>query len=238
MNVTDRSADTQFEDKTIERVEVVGEDKAYAAVTADGWTLSVALNGNPAPKVGDVALYYGRGIGYPVRGFVVGETVYYYETEEQHEARFRRERQEEAERRIAAFDAGRAAYYAEVNALPAPFRRRIERFLRVRAGWGPEFGGYELFVCKEAVKIAALGTVDAVAVYHAAPCDEQKTLVHAVAYDEHSNNTFGAACLLARVYIETPEHLTHVHGALCPLVGCENYGCFAATRETTEGRGS
>lgn len=42
--------------------------------------------------------------------------------------------------------------------------------------------------------------------------------------DEHSGNTAGAATMLARLYIESPEYVAKMHGALSPLVGSEAYG--------------
>lgn len=42
--------------------------------------------------------------------------------------------------------------------------------------------------------------------------------------DGHSGNTAGAAMMLARLYIESPEYVSQLHGALSPLVGSEAYG--------------
>lgn len=42
--------------------------------------------------------------------------------------------------------------------------------------------------------------------------------------DGHSGNTAGAALMLARLYIESPEYVARLHGALSPLVGSADYG--------------
>jgi hypothetical protein len=42
--------------------------------------------------------------------------------------------------------------------------------------------------------------------------------------DGHSGNTHGAAVSLARLYIESPEWVAKLHGALSPLVGSKAYG--------------
>jgi hypothetical protein len=42
--------------------------------------------------------------------------------------------------------------------------------------------------------------------------------------DAHSGNTAGAAFLLARAYIESPEYVARVRGAMSPLVGSDAYG--------------
>lgn len=45
--------------------------------------------------------------------------------------------------------------------------------------------------------------------------------------DGHSGNTYGAAVSLARLYIESPEHVSRMHGSLSPLVGSKEYGDIA-----------
>jgi hypothetical protein len=47
--------------------------------------------------------------------------------------------------------------------------------------------------------------------------------------DGHSGNTVGCACLLARLYLTSPEDVARMHGALTPLVGCAEYGCVHPT---------
>lgn len=42
--------------------------------------------------------------------------------------------------------------------------------------------------------------------------------------DGHSGNTAGAAFMLARLYLESPEYVQRMHGALSPLVGSKAYG--------------
>ena len=101
-----------------------------------------------------------------------------------------------------------------------------------RSDWGPEFGPYELFCCEEAIKIAtALGTEDKVRVFGRLEHEEQKKMVPGLDYGEHSGNTFGTSVQLALFYVSRPEMLYKVHGALCPLVGCNTYGCWSTTSE-------
>lgn len=42
--------------------------------------------------------------------------------------------------------------------------------------------------------------------------------------DGHSGNTAGAAFALARLYIESPEYVSKMHGSLSVLVGSQEYG--------------
>jgi hypothetical protein len=89
---------------------------------------------------------------------------------------------------------------------------------------------YEIFVMKEAVKIAdTLKTPEAVEAFARTSWEEQKRLVSLSV--DHSGNTFGAACRLAHVFLKEPALVPQMHGALCPLVGCESYGCWASTDE-------
>ena len=41
--------------------------------------------------------------------------------------------------------------------------------------------------------------------------------------NDHSGNTFGAACSLAYHYLENEGNVIKVHGALAPLVGSKRY---------------
>lgn len=44
-------------------------------------------------------------------------------------------------------------------------------------------------------------------------------------FDGHSGNSFGMALRLAYHYLTNPENVFLEHGALTPLVGCDDYGC-------------
>ena len=43
----------------------------------------------------------------------------------------------------------------------------------------------------------------------------------------HSGKSFGAAMFLASMFLQRPALIAKAHGALCPLVGCDDYGCYA-----------
>ena len=46
--------------------------------------------------------------------------------------------------------------------------------------------------------------------------------------DGHSGNTAGASIRLASLWLLDPHLVRHEHGALCPLLGCVEYGCEQA----------
>ncbi len=217
--------DVQFRECAIGTVREYPD--SYELTADDGWTIGCPkVEGLPAPCAGETLRLYGRGIGYPVRGIVVNGRVYRYLTEMQEDARHEVWCRELEAKREQDFQASLTDTDRRIAALPALFRERITKF---QQDGGHEFRrdyeGYELFCCEQAVVIAdTLQTVEAIRGFHAAAWDEQKRLVPGLS-DEHSGNTFGMACALARMYLEHPEHVTKLHGALTPLVGCDAYGC-------------
>lgn len=221
--------DPEFEAHVVDRAEPSGE--GWMLQFDDGWCIHCPGGQElVAPQHGEQARLYGRGLGFAVRGIVIEGRVYRYQTDEEHEAARVREREERLAQERREWTDGQEKYTADVAALPDPLRRRIERFL-LRDGWGPEFGRYELFVCQEAAKIAAAcGTADKVREFGKATVEAQHVMVPTIS-DEHSGNTHGAAVRLAFLYLTDPDLVPNEHGALCPLVGCRKYGCWAASQD-------
>lgn len=72
--------DKQFETHTVDKVEVYQE--GWVLTFDDSFSLFCTSDEcKTAPEVGEIARLYGRGLGYPVRGIVVGERRYRYKTE-------------------------------------------------------------------------------------------------------------------------------------------------------------
>ena len=81
--------------------------------------------------------------------------------------------------------------------------------------------------CEDAVKIAnALRTPAAIKDWSQLPWEQQTAAVPDL-NDGHSGNSFGAATRLAWLFLSDPDAIPREHGALCPLVGCRRYGCWA-----------
>lgn len=225
---TPLDTDVEFKEYKIKSVDVPGPDEKdhYFIINAtDGGSLCIS---NPdqksIPRNGQIARFYGRGFGYSVRGVSVGEVVYYYITAEEEKEQRRVKKIEDAAKKTLEWEAALPENTARIEAMPAPFQKRILFFMR-SSEWGPTFGKYELFVCSEAIKIAAVCTdADDVSVF-----SQDRARQASVINDDHSGNTFGAACNLAALFLQSPDMLWKEHGALCPLVGCEGYGCFANT---------
>ena len=132
-----------------------------------------------------------------------------------------------SEKRRNDFEQNREQHDARIAALPEPMRVRIERFQRARPDWRPQFEAYELFVCEQAALFAEkLGDQEAISDFYSKRFDEQKQQIPEMS-NEHSGNTFGASCLFATMLVQKDfDNIIRMHGALCHLVGCKNYGCW------------
>lgn len=215
--------DSEFEDDIIATVEPDGG--GWAIGRANGWSFYVPETSPVTPKVGDAIRFYGRGIGYPVRGLTINGATVFYRTREQHRLDQEQEQERSDQRRRAQFEQQRSEHDQRITALPAVMRERIAKFQAFSPDWRWQHEGYELFTCEQAVLIAdALKTPDAVAEFQKEAWDEQKRIVAGLS-DGHSGNTFDAACFLAKCLLTDPALVTQAHGALATLVGCKEYGC-------------
>jgi hypothetical protein len=238
--------DTQFTEETI-----TGVNSASLDDGEEGWMLEFAGAGiycpgttcTVRPQIGEAARLYGKGFGYAVRGIVVEGRVYRYLTEEQEVEERENLRLAQEEKRQRELDETRAERDRRIAALPEGFQARIHRFQRAMPHWRRDHESYELFVCEEGVKIArylvqmtleektlkVLGSAEDIIRTFCESTEMQKA---AGVSDEHSGNTFSAAVRLAlRSMTVSQEPLVRDHGALCALVGCKLYGCFAAYPE-------
>ena len=247
--LTSANLDDEFNDHVVETSDAsAGEEDSEGCFTAhfkDGLSLYVrdelrAERGTePRPdglQKGDVLRLYGqmfghiRGIGLVEHGRV--SAVFRYATEAQAEEQHRREVREYKDKKRREWEDKKEDTLARVAKMPAPFQRRFEFFMR-RPEWGADFGLYEVFSMEEGVKIAEIcKTAERVEWFAKADSAFQKGAADAAGValsDDHSGNTLGAACRFAHVFLSEPELLPMVHGALCPLVGCKEYGCYAST---------
>lgn len=230
-----RDTDTQYVEQRI--ADVKGE------LTNDGvgWFLyfddssALACPGDQcavAPAPGETARLYGKGLGYVVRGIVIEGRVYKYLTEEQEDERPAAWSREEESKRAREAERERAARDQRRAALPEALRERLATFEARSPNWRRDYESYELFVCEEAALLAAhFGTdVAALLEFTKKPSAEQSEILPDLKLEEHSGNTWGAAVGLARRLMIDPKLVMQAHGALCPLVGCVEYGCPGADK--------
>lgn len=203
----------------------------------DGFYIGLpVVDDGPAPTVGDTCRLYGQGLGYAVRGAFFNGVKLFYRTAVEQEA-FQKEQQEKAKAaQKAEYDKKAEEYEQRIKALPERLQTRIAGF-RERNDTFWEFLPYELFCCEEAVAIAAkFDTPEEVDAFYKLPVEEQKAKVPEMQMSEHSGNTFGFSCQLAKfLIIDEPDFVENYHGALCALTGCEDYGCWAMTQQLEEG---
>lgn len=207
--------DDDFEETTVSKVD------AHSFNRADGWTFG---RHGADMKVGDVVRFYPAGISGVVRGFFVNGKRIFYRTVAEDRAKFESEQRQIKKEKKADFEAKRSNYDMRYADLPEVFQRRLDRFREHNKDFRWDLEPYELFVCEEAVKIAKhLKTEAAIVAWKDLSWEKQKKQVPID--DGHSGNTFGCACLLARLYVTKPDLVAQAHGALTPLVGCKEYGC-------------
>ena len=221
--------DDEREEGTLTKVERY-KDGNFAVTSSNGWSIGVGKEHGVEPKVGDHFVTWGS-IGLPVRGMALNRRVLFYRTPAEQEVQHQKEVDAHKAQRITEYESKRADFDRRVAALPEPLRDRIERFRAFKGdGWRWEFEPYELFVCEEAAKIAAqFNTATAIQKFAKMEYEDQKRAFPQMG-DQHSGNTFGMAVRIAYGLADKPEYVWQMHGALCPLVGCEDYGCYS-TRE-------
>ena len=222
------SSDTQYIESTISDVRT--ESDGYSVTTHSYGTLFVEKKRGVrlVPKPGMVLRTYGRGFGYTVRGIVIDGTVFRYRTEKQEESRFKKMVRDDKAKRYREFRKNKKSLMKRVKALPEPLQKRFVRFEAANPDFWPMYGGYELFVCEEAVKIAkafAERPPGDLAIWYAASGFTDKATEVPDLSDDHSGNTFSMATRLATLMLTDPEMASGEHGALVALVGCETYGC-------------
>jgi hypothetical protein len=209
-NLEAMNADTDYEDHLV--VRVVDEGVAYSVYIANNVAFGLPKSYGVAPKTGDTVRLYPSGrLGGVIRGVVLNDKIVYYQTAQKARAQALQERDEARAHDYAAYIANRATYEAQFAALPDIFQARITGFRNANPEFW-RFEPYELFTCGEAVKIAAVVQADEISAFYELPFERQQEIVPDLS-DGHSGNTFGAACSLARIYLERPDMIPAAHGA-------------------------
>jgi hypothetical protein len=212
--------------------EATRDGDGWSVQMENGWHIyaAPAIDGH-TPQPGDTITLWGRGIGYVVRGVAIDDVVYRYESDEDYQTRSRREQDERDAKKRSEYEQAKRDNDARIDKLPRVFQKRIDGFRERRADFGWQHEGYELFTCEQAAAFAeAFPDGDALTAFNEMTYEQQRAACPAMD-DGHSGNTFGSAVYLARLYLDHPYMVPKAHGALCPLVGCDDYGCFAATEE-------
>ncbi len=236
-------SDPDYQVEEIEEVHRTGDDGWQLELMSRSVVFCPKLPGDVIPQPGEMVRLFGQGFGYPIRGVVIGDKCAYYRTAEE-DAEYRKAEQAKADaKKESEYQASKPEFDRRIEALPPQFRERILGFRHRNPNFGPDFEAYELFTCEQAVAIATAlkksgprGTnPETFKAFRGKTFAEQKRIVPELS-DGHSGNTFGAACCLAEMWITRPGLVPKYHGAMCPVAGCEEYGCWAVSREAKDSR--
>lgn len=219
--------DKFWEEATIEAVEGDAA-KGWSMRRSDGWSFWCPPQ-RIVPKVGDTGRFYGKGIGYTVRGLFLNGQRVFYRTEAEEQEKFRQEQAERDAKKRTDAEASKEKTAERIAALSDPMQRRLAKFRATNPDFDWEYLPYELMVCEEAERIAAAfrgdaNPVEALRAFHQLSWEEQVKAVPGMDTG-HSGNSFGMACRLAHWLLTDAEVVVKEHGALVPLVGCKDYGC-------------
>lgn len=189
------------------------------------------------PHVGSKVRYYGRGFGYPIRGLDIDGKEVFYRTPDEEIARHKQMVLDADQKKRDKYETvGKTRLDADYMSLPFVFQKRIDYFRNGNPDFRWKTEPYEMFTCVEAVLIAkTLGSAESILKFKRSSWSVQIELVPKLSND-HSGNTFDVACGLASLYLTNPESLYKAHGALCALVGCAEYGCYAADDDRKENK--
>jgi hypothetical protein len=177
------------------------------------------------PKVGQMLTVHTKGGPFgEIRGMDLDGERIFWKTDEDLEAERAEWLRKNEEEKQNKFKENVAKMDATYNSLPDIFKQRIDRFRKNNDNFRVDYEEYELFCCTQAILIAeSCKTVDEIDLFHKKTWDEQKKQVPELC-DGHSGNTFACACVLAKLYLDKPEFVPKMHGALSPLVGSKEYG--------------
>lgn len=177
------------------------------------------------PKKGMKVKFYGKGLGYTVRGLDINGHNIYYRTPKQAEKDHEKWCRELDKKNKNDFKKHKKVLDNDYKSLPEFFQKRIDKFRKNNHNFRWEYESYEMFCCMEAVKISrALKTPKDIKDWSKLSWEEQ---IKKVDIDEgHSGNTLSCSTALAYLYLsEHPEGIVNLPGALAPLVGSKKYGC-------------
>lgn len=205
-------------------VEVTDEGDRFMIRVDDGWSVSLPKKDFLAtPSVGNGA-HLGE-FGQVVRGIQCGDKTVYYKSKaqlEQERLEWLAKKYAEEEQQLSDEREDRDLRWSK---LPEVFQKRPVIFTKGQPRWRQKYEPYELFVCEQAFAIAEyFKTKEAIIAWLSLEADRQYEACPVLS-KEHSGNTFGMSVRLARAYLEDPKLVPQMHGAIVPLVGCEECGC-------------
>lgn len=186
--------------------------------------LNISKEHNVTLKIGDVVTLHTVNVS-TIRGVDINEVPVFYKTEENLETKHQEWPTNYEKKKRNTFKENKARMDADYESLPDNFKKRIDRFRKNNPKFRIDFEEYELFCCKEALKIAkAFKNRWEIAKFKDDLLWEQQIREVPDLSSDHSGNTFNCACMLASLHLECPDMVPKMHGSLSPLVGSKDFG--------------
>lgn len=185
------------------------------------------------PKPGDTVSLRNEGPFSRIRGLKINEKLVYDYSDQEIEADYIKQQKKHDQDLKKEFKKKREVYDLQYKKLPKPFQLRLDKFRKNNPDFRWRYESYEIFCCTEAVKfVRKFKTPQALLEWAKKGYADQKKLYRGLSKG-HSGNSFGCALSLAKIYMEKPEGVVKMHGALAPLVGSEEYGCVPRPPQPT-----
>lgn len=174
------------------------------------------------PMVGDDITVYTKNFS-TIRGVDINGKRIFYKSDEDLERDHREFCDRLDKEKKERFEKNKEKMDEQYENLPDCFKKRIDRFRKNNPNFRVDFEDYELFCCEQAIVIAnTLKEPLKITEFKELGYEEQRKMVPDLSED-HSGNTFGMAVYLAYWYLQQPEAITMIAGALSPLVGSVEY---------------
>lgn len=205
---------------------VVKGDNYYTISLENSSGFGLNIKYGYGPKVGDTIELFTVN-GSEIRGIFANGKGIFYKSDEQIAQERKEWLKNHEEKKQVTFRKAKLRLDKDYHALPKVFQDRIDKFRTNNPRFRIDYEPYEMFCCKEAVKIAnACKTPEEVERFKNLDYDDQKTTVKID--DNHSGNTFGCAVSLAYWYLKESVNVVKMHGSLSPLVGSKEFGDIPA----------
>lgn len=240
MNDSLAMQDQEYAEFVLEKVEA---DGPHVTLTFDdglvtGYRKDDTFHPDFVPEAGQTVRFWGKnagGLGGSRRGLAIDGLLLQYRTEEEEKAHLRTERLKREAEQQRDFARREEEFEERLDALPVPYRSRLNYYLNHNPDFYWQYLPYELTVCEDATTLAKAArfasdgpnaAAEWVERFYSMGIEEQKEAVPGMS-SGHSGNSFGFVARLAHVDV-SGGMVELEHGALCPLVGCKEYGCRLA----------
>lgn len=200
------------------------EDETRFYIDIEGsWSFGLSKEYGAKPKAGDAITLHIVNVS-TIRGVDLNGIQVFYKTDAELEQEHKEWLEKYKKEKQDTFKKDKAQMDFDYETLPNNFKKRIDRFRTNNPNFRVDFEKYELFCCKEALKIASVcKTQDDIKKFHDLGFEEQIKILPTLSND-HSVNTFGCACMLAKLQLYFPDRVSEMHGSLSPLVGSKEFG--------------